>query len=73
MIAPLSEADVDIFFCLDAKYFQNYNGQNGGPAGLLDAVKRTLLKTYTRTPDISRNGQAVSIRFDDFVVDVVPA
>ncbi len=51
----------------------NYNnGQNGGQAGLLDLIKRTLRKTYTRTPDISRNGQAVSIRFDDFVVDVVP-
>jgi len=35
-------------------------------------VKRTLRKTYTRTPDISRNGQAVTIRFDDFMVDVVP-
>ncbi len=73
MIAPLSKADIDIFFVLDPKYFHHYNnGQNGGQAGLLDLVKRTLLKTYTRTPDISRNGQAVTIRFDDFVVDVVP-
>jgi hypothetical protein len=72
MIAPLSEADVDIFFCLDVRYYTHYNGQNGGPAGLLDFVKRTLQKTYTRTPGISRNGQAVSIRFEDFVVDVVP-
>ena len=74
MIAPLNEADVDIFVVLDNKYFHNYNnGQNGGQAGLLDLVKRALLKTYTKTPDISRNGQAVTIRFDDFVVDVVPA
>lgn len=72
MIAPLSEADVDILFCLDVRYYAHYNGQNGGPAGLLDFVKRTLQKTYTRTPGISRNGQAVSIRFEDFVVDVVP-
>lgn len=73
MIAPLKEADVDVFFVLDAKYYYNYNdGQNGGQAGLLDLLKRTLRKTYTRTPDISRNGQAVSIRFDDFMVDVVP-
>jgi hypothetical protein len=72
MIAPLSEADVDIFVVLDAKYYYNYNGQNGGQAGLLDAVKRTLRKTYTQTPDISRNGQAVTIRFTDFDVDVVP-
>src|ERR1700693_1635631 len=25
-----------------------------------------------RTPDISRNGQAVTIRFEEFMVDVVP-
>lgn len=72
MIAPLKEADIDVFVVLDARYYHHYNGQNGGQAGLLDLVKRTLLKTYTRTPDISRNGQAVTIRFDDFVVDVVP-
>lgn len=73
MIAPLNEADVDIFIVLDPKYFHHYNnGQNGGQGGLLDLVKRTLRKTYTRTPDISRNGQAVTIRFEDFVVDVVP-
>lgn len=72
LIAPLKEADVDIFFVLDPKYYHHFNGQNGGQTGLLDLVKRTLLKTYTKTPDISRNGQAVTIRFDDFVVDVVP-
>ena len=74
MIAPLKEADIDIFIILDSKYFYNYdNGQNGGQAGLLDLLKRTLRKTYTETPDISRNGQAVTIRFNDFIVDVVPA
>ncbi|MBR0960886.1 CBASS oligonucleotide cyclase [Bradyrhizobium japonicum] len=72
MIAPLKEADIDIFVVLDAKYYHNYNGQNGGQGGLLDLVKRTLLKTYTTTPAISRNGQAVTIRFSDFMVDVVP-
>lgn len=72
MIAPLKEADIDIFIVLDSKYFHHYNGQNGGQAGLLDLVKRTLRKTYTETPDISRNGQAVTIQFTDFIVDVVP-
>jgi hypothetical protein len=73
LIGPLKEADVDIFIILDPKYFHNYNnGQNGGQAGLLDLLKRTLKKTYTLTPDISRNGQAVTIRFSDFIVDVVP-
>jgi hypothetical protein len=72
MIAPLKEADIDIFVLLDPKYFHHYNGQNGGPAGLLDLVKRVLKKTYPNTPDISRNGQAVTIQFTDFIVDVVP-
>lgn len=73
MIAPLVEADIDIFVVLDNKYYYHYDDQNGGQAGLLDLLKRTLKKTYTQTPDISRNGQAVSITFTDFIVDVVPA
>lgn len=68
MISPLSEADIDIFIVLDPKYYEA-NGQ----ASLLDKVKRVLRKTYTKTPEISRNGQAVTITFTDFVVDVVPA
>jgi hypothetical protein len=73
MIGPLKEADIDVFMVLDPYYFNFYNGQNGGPKALLDYTKRILLKTYTRTPDISRNGQAITIRFDDFIVDVVVA
>ena len=74
MIGPLSEADVDVLIVLDNQYFYQYNdGKNMGQAGLLDLVKRTLRKTYTKTPDISRNGQAVTIHFSDFMVDVVPA
>jgi len=35
MIAPLKDADVDVFIVLDSEYFYNYdNGQNGGQAGL---------------------------------------
>jgi hypothetical protein len=72
MIGPLKEADVDVFALLDVKYFHQFNGQNGGPAALLELVRRTLRVTYTKTPDVSRNGQAVTIRFTDFLVDVVP-
>ncbi len=71
LIAPLKEADVDIFFVLPSKYYYNYNNQNGGQAGLLDWIKRVLKRTYPSTPDISRSGQAVTIRFTDFAVDVV--
>lgn len=73
LIPPLKDADIDIVVVLAVSYFNNYNGSNGGQAGLLDLVKRTLRRTYSQTPDISRNGQAVTIRFTDFTVDVVPA
>lgn len=72
MIAPLKEADVDIFVVLGSDYYHYYQEANGY-ANVLEMVKRVLLKTYTKSPHISRNGQAVTIRFSDFIVDVVPA
>lgn len=68
MIAPLKNADIDIFVVLDASYFKQ-----DGQAWLLDRIRTTLKKTYPTTPKISRNGQAVTITFTDFTVDVVPA
>ena len=68
MIAPLKDADIDIFVVIDPFYFNNYT-----PASLLDKVRATLKKTYPKTPKISRNGQAVTITFTDFQVDVVPS
>jgi hypothetical protein len=68
MIAPLQEADVDIFIVLSDEYFRT-----GGQAYILDKVRAVLLETYSRTPNISRDGQAVTITFTDFKVDVVPA
>ena len=68
MISPLAKADIDVFVVLDADYYTP-----DGYATLLDRVRQVLLQTYTKTPRISRNGQAVSITFADFVVDVVPA
>jgi hypothetical protein len=68
MIAPLKQADVDIFVVLDAQYYKS-----DGHAALLDKLRAALLKTYPETPKISRNGHAVTITFTDFVVDVVPA
>lgn len=67
MISPLKEADVDIFVILDPKY---YAAQ--GQTGLLNAVRASLLKTYTKTPKIRPDGHAVTITFTDFKVDVVP-
>jgi len=70
MISPLKTADVDIFVVLSSSYFEDFKYNQ---AGLLDKVKRSIKKTYPNTPDISRNGQAVTISFSDFTVDVVPA
>ncbi len=67
MIAPLGEVDVDIFVILDPRYHAA-----DGQQRLLEAVRATLLKTYTRTPKIRPDGHAVTITFTDFKVDVVP-
>jgi hypothetical protein len=67
MIAPLAEADVDIFVVLDPRYY-SVNGQQE----LLARVRDSLLRTYTRTPKIRPDGHAVTITFTDFKVDVVP-
>lgn len=68
MIAPLNQADIDIFTVLKAEYYRS-----DGQVYLLDKVRDTLKKTYPSTPKISRNGQAVTITFTDFTVDVIPA
>lgn len=67
LIGPLTSCDIDIFIVLDSAYYEKYT-----PAALLDRVRTVLLKTYKTTPKISRNGQAVTISFTDFAVDVVP-
>lgn len=74
LISPMSEADVDIFIVLDNQYYYNYDkGKNGGQGGLLDLIKRNLIKKYPNTPKISRNGQAVTITFNAYHIDVTPA
>jgi hypothetical protein len=66
LIAPMRDADVDIIVVLDRGY------RRRGPRAVLDLVKATLREEYPSSK-ISRNGQAVTIRFSDFTVDVVPA
>jgi hypothetical protein len=66
LIGPLRDADVDIVIVLAREY------RRLGPVAVLDLVKDTLREQYT-SPKISRNGQAVTITFSDFAVDVVPA
>ena len=68
MIAPLKAADIDIFIVLDATYFKEHR-----PGSVLNRVRAVLRQTYPTTPRVARNGQAVTITFTDFKVDVVPA
>jgi predicted nucleotidyltransferase len=68
MIAPLQKADVDVFVVLDPGYWEA-----DGQAALLDRLRRVLKARYPLTTRISRNGQAVTISFSDFAVDVVPS
>jgi hypothetical protein len=67
LVRPLSRADVDVVVVLDREY------RKRGPRAVLDLVKKALLAEYTQGMKISRNGQAATITFSDFVVDVVPA
>ena len=67
MIAPLSNADIDVFIVLSSEYYKA-----DGQQYILDKARDVLKKTYT-TPQVSRNGQTVTIFFRDFEVDVVPA
>jgi hypothetical protein len=67
MIAPLTTADIDVFVVLDPKYYGTQNQR-----ALLSSVMTTLKKRYPTTPKIKPDGQAVTITFTDFKVDVVP-
>ncbi len=67
LIGPLKRADVDLVVVLDRGY------RKRGPRAVLDLVKKALLAEYPKAPQISRSGQAVTIVFSDFMVDVVPA
>jgi hypothetical protein len=68
LVAPLKECDVDICVVLHPDHFNRDR-----PEGVLDTVRNVLLDTYPKTPRISRNGQAVTLQFTDFKVDVVPS
>jgi hypothetical protein len=70
MTAPLSESDIDIFVIIDAGYWATYND---APAAMLESTRKVLLQSYPTTPKIKPDGQAVTVTFADFIVDVVPA
>lgn len=66
LTAPLATADVDIFVVLDHKHFAP-----AGQAALLERLREALRNTYA-TSKIKPDGQAVTITFTEFMVDVVP-
>lgn len=67
LIGPLKRADVDIIVVLDSGY------KSRGPRAVLELVRHALLEEYKKGTKVSRNGQAVTITFTDFIIDVVPA
>jgi hypothetical protein len=67
MIGPLKDVDLDIVMVLHSGYFAENSA-----ASLLAKVCDALKQTYPTTPSISPNGQAVTITFTDFKVDIVP-
>jgi Second Messenger Oligonucleotide or Dinucleotide Synthetase domain len=67
MISPLSSADIDVFCVLDPACYGP-----GDQRALLERVRAALRITYPSTPAIRPDGQAVTVRFTDFEMDVVP-
>jgi hypothetical protein len=70
LIAPLSEADIDVFVVLNNNAFGPYRSD---PGALLRDIQTILRSRYTRTKGINADGQAVTVGFDAFSVDIVPA
>ena len=66
LIAPLSKADVDVMVVLDRSL------RKIGPANALNKVRQVLVSSFP-TAQVSRNGQAITVTFRDFLIDVVPA
>jgi hypothetical protein len=50
LIGPLKQANVDIVVVLDGQYADR------GPRNVLEMVRRVLLKTYPKTPQIAATG-----------------
>lgn len=67
-------SDLDIGFILPNAVYHQYNGHQGnGESALLQAVKRSMQKTYP-TSEISGDGQVVVISFNDnLTFEVLPA
>lgn len=66
-------SDLDMLFILPYSVYEQYNSYtNNGQSSLLQAVRKSLQKTYPST-DIGGDGQVIEIRFTDGITfQVVP-
>jgi hypothetical protein len=64
--------DVDLMVVLNKSRYENRYRRQLGPRPLLNGVKQALVRAYPNTP-IRTDGQAVTMRFYNFALDVVPA
>jgi hypothetical protein len=66
-------SDLDMIFQLPYEVYQQYNGySSNGQSALLQAVKRSIEKTYSTT-SIKADGQVILVPFDDGITfEVVP-
>ena len=66
-------SDIDILFIMPPNEWAKYNNYLGnGQSRLLQDVKSVLVKRYPRT-EIRGVGQVVSVEFDSYAVEVLPA
>lgn len=67
-------SDLDMIFQLPYSVYEQYDSYNGnGQSALLQAVKKSIEKTYSKT-NISGDGQVIQVPFTDGITfEVVPA
>lgn len=66
-------SDIDMLYIMPSDYYDRYDSYYGnGQSALLQAVKKSILKTYPHT-EIGGDGQVVKVSFSDGVIfEVVP-
>lgn len=66
-------SDIDMIFRLPYSVYERYDSYLGnGQSALLQAVKNSILRTYSTT-DVGGDGQVVVVRFSSMRFEVVPA
>ena len=66
-------SDLDMVFCLPYSVYERYNNYRGnGQSALLQAVRKSIQKTYSTT-NIGADGQVIQVPFTDGIeFEVVP-